>query len=203
MKNSLMAEAFETRQDIRCKVSLYRPIIIAAQGFRGIGLLRNVSSSGLMVTVFTELPLRTWATIYLVSEGVSAQVVWCENGDVGFEFAEAIDVDSVISNLGSVPPEGAGVARAPRLLTDCVATLARGTQVFEVRVLNVSQRGAMLRSRIVKSGDQCVLGVEGLPERRCEVKWASDGRAGVGFFTPLTIEEIARWSFSSNFPAEA
>lgn len=177
--------------------SLFRPILLETDSFRGIGILRNISVQGMMVQVYSELKARTWVTAYLGEEPVLAQVVWAKGGMAGFQLAKPIDVRQTLRRFGSCDLAGRA-PRPPRLETNCSAHVHLDRTMAEVLVLNLSQRGALLETALLRAGGPGFLDIDGLPRRKFEVRWTRSGQAGVNFFTSLTIQEIAEWAFARN-----
>lgn len=84
---------------------------------------------------------------------------------------------------------GADQRSEPRLegTVDCSTLFFRG-RAHVVPVVNISTRGAMIRSAIAPSiGERVIIRFEGCSPLHAIVRWARDGRIGLGFGSELIL----------------
>jgi hypothetical protein len=173
--------------------TVFRPVLIEADGFVGFCLVRNLSPSGLMGRVYTSfaegMPLRVQ---FHPDKAVDASVVWCKDGEVGLRFEEDIEVSQVLADLARSLVDGK-INRAPRLQIQSRADLLIGKRTLTVDVQDISQRGVKVAASFVEPGDELRLRLQGLAPRKATVRWTQPGTAGLNFVSPLSFEELARW----------
>ena len=122
---------------------------------------------------------------------VSGLVVWSEDGHIGIEFANPIDVASVLSNVHKSLRKRK-IARAPRLKIECGGTIKIGDRNLSIRLQDISQRGAKVLSSFIRPGDEVEVDLGGI-ERRATVCWTRGEYAGLNFVRSLSYEELAQW----------
>jgi hypothetical protein len=186
--------------------TVFRPVLIEADGFVGFCLVRNLSPSGLRGRVYTSfaegMPLRVQ---FHPDKEVDASVVWCKDGEVGLRFEEDIEVSRVLANLARSLVDGK-VNRAPRLQIQSRADLLIGKRTLSVEVQDISQRGVKVAASFVEPDDELQLRLQGLAPRKATVRWTQPGTAGLTFVSPLSFEELARWVIgqqNESFPLAA
>ena len=181
----------ERRADSR-SATVFRPVLIEADGFAGFCLVRNLSPTGMRGRVYTSFaegqPIRVEFSPDKIVQGT---LVWCKDEHIGVHFDKQIDVERMLSELARKHVEGK-VNRAPRLQIQCKAELLIADRTLEVEVQDISQRGIKATASFIKAGDEVQVMLGGL-KRIAAVRWTQGGTAGLNFIVPLSFEELAYW----------
>lgn len=193
MGQDMHSPAANRRSDARY-TTVFRPISIASDAFRNICIMRNISETGLMCSADFPLPEGTQVTMEISTSGpITGQVMWVKDQKMGVRFDEQIDVATVLH--GTMSGRNAKkIARPPRLEILCDAHIMADDQSVPVRLCNISQRGARIEFPFLSVGDEVELSIEGLDTRKATVRWVHDGHAGLNFFRPIDLHELARWA---------
>jgi hypothetical protein len=170
----------------------------------GFCLVRNLSPDGFMGQVYTQFPEASVIFIQFGADRIhKGAVVWCKGGQVGVQFNQAIDVEELLSHLGSKIVEGR-VNRAPRLAMTCEAELKRGDHLSSLALQDISQRGLKAStSSSVRVGDEVQVCLPDLEPRKAIVRWSKDGAIGLNFVRSLAFEELAHWVLQQQLGRDA
>jgi hypothetical protein len=170
----------------------YTVLIRSAKLINGSGeflcVIRDVSETGLSVSLFHELPGKSEAILELPN-GVRFRLlpVWSESGKAGFLFAAPIDRSRLVGNQSNFP-------RRPIRLTvrmDAFITLFGRSIGAEIR--NISQQGAHIAVGERLALDQRLrLGGPALPDIRANVRWRKNAEYGLVFDDTFQLSELAR-----------
>lgn len=178
--------------------TVFRPVLIEAFGFAGFCLVRNVSSNGMMGQVYTEFARGTEVTVQFgPTITVSGAVAWSENGQIGIEFDEAIEVEVLLNEMGRKTFKGKPT-RPPRLELQTNGFMTVDGRDIEFEMKDISQRGLKVRASYIKPGDEVDVRIDGLSLRRAKVCWMRSGIAGLNFMRPLSFQELASWVTGHN-----
>jgi hypothetical protein len=183
----------ERRIDDRSKISVYRSAMLRWGGYEALCLIRNISPGGLMGKLHTSLPPGEPVTVEIRSgNAISGRIAWSADGMIGVQFDDRIDVLEVLH--APVHGEPGLTQRMPRLRIACpVSLVAEGMRV-SVTLVDVSQGGVKVEADFLREGDAVTVGVHGLEPRRGVVRWAHDGRAGIGFLVAIPFDTLAKWA---------
>jgi len=154
---------------------------------RELCLVRNISSRGMMVRVFSALVPGEAVKVELKhGDTMDGEVRWVDGQSAGIEFARTIDVLSLIA-----PSPGADQPRMPRIEVDCGAWLRQGAHVQRARARNISQGGICLDVRSPVAADlEVVVSLAGLAPLVGSVRWSGDSVCGVAFHSPLPVDGL-------------
>lgn len=174
--------------------TVFRPVLIAAEDFAGFCLVRNLSPNGMMGRVYMQfaegLPVMLQFTDDIVVAGI---VAWSRDGHIGVRFAERVDVDRILGELGR-KVIGGRINRAPRLEIRCRGEIALGGEVHGMDLVNISQRGLGVKAFCYLAPDQEVeVRLKGLEPHKAIVRWTQFDLAGINFIRPLGFAELAEW----------
>ena len=184
-------QSTEERRSEERITTVFKPVVVRAEGFTGFGLMRNLSANGAMVDVYTELIEGEAVELELGDGKTSGKVTWYADGRIGVTFDEPVDVAARLSALSSA--EEGKVNRAPRLDLACDGELIIESRSVAMRLQNISQRGLRALTSFVRVGDVVEVQLSGMERRKAAVRWAEDGMAGMNFLRPLGFEELALW----------
>ena len=189
--NSSQLPARDRRSDDRA-ATVFRPVLIEIGEFMGYCLVRNLSTGGMMGEVYVNLPNGTVIDAHFGTRPIRGRVTWSNDGRVGIQFDEDIDVRQVLADhTKSSGPHG---NRAPRLPIRCAGELIIDDRAHPMEVQDISQRGVKALTHFVKEGDEVQVQVEGLEKRKAIVRWTRDGFAGLNFIRPIAFQELAHWA---------
>ena len=190
----IMAEFLGTdRRGEARTASVYRPVLIEADGFTCYCLVTNLSNGGLQGLAYAEFSAGEAINVqFPTGVEVGGRIVWSANELIGVQFDRPIDMEQMLRDLGS-PSLGEKVNRAPRISVECDAILEAHGSRSPVRVRDISQRGAKVMAPRLAVGDEVILHLEGLASRKGQVRWSQDDLAGINFYSPIGFEELARW----------
>ncbi|MEQ9662263.1 MAG: PilZ domain-containing protein [Parasphingopyxis sp.] len=155
-------------------------------------LIRNISSGGAMLELFSDIDTGETVTIeFRMGLVVEAIVRWIEDGRCGVAFAAPIDVHQVLS------PGGSRMApRAPRLSVEGNAAIeCEGERIGAARVIDISQGGVKVETDAeLTEGQHIVMAIDGLPLRASTVCWSEDGMAGIAFSRTIPLGQVSAWA---------
>ncbi len=176
---------------------LIRAVKIVADQGEFIGVVRDVSSTGLSVRLFHKLPETGSFALELQSgESFAVETVWENDGEAGFQFAEDVSVERFINEVGEFPKRGL------RLGICLPVTLMAKGQRHDAVIENISQQGARLSSESLFAIDQYLtLEGEGLRDVRAKVRWRGHGNYGVVFDDTFSLGEFAKLAAILQAPA--
>jgi hypothetical protein len=183
----------DRRNDDRSKISVYRSAMLRWPGFEALCLIRNISPGGLMGKLHTGLPPGEPVQVEIRSGNeISGRVAWSDDGMIGVQFDERIDVLEVLH----APIHGRpGLAqRMPRLRIACPVCLHVDGVRQSLTLVDVSQGGAKIETDLLREGDEVTVGIRGLDPHRGVVRWAHGGRAGVAFLAAIPFDTLAKWA---------
>lgn len=183
--------SIEERRSEERITTVFKPVVVRADGFSGFGLMRNMSSKGAMVDLYTELAEGEAVHLVLGDTITRGKVTWYADGRIGVTFDEPADVAARLSAL-SCAEEGK-VNRAPRLDLACDGELIIDSRSVAMRLQNISQRGLRALTSFVRFGDVVEVQLPGMGRRKAAVRWVEDGQAGMNFLRPVGFEELALW----------
>lgn len=190
------AEPFVPREKRHVTILLVARLVLH-DGEDQLCRIRNISSGGLMLD--TSAALQPGQRIDVELRGLCrlrGAVVWTRTGRAGVQLDSAADVPELLRSISGKPAEAGAAAyvpRPPRLTTDCPVRILSGGRTFRGRMLDLSQRGARLRSSRWDPEDQITLHVPGLEPQKAAVRWTNDEEAGVVFFETLAYQQLDAW----------
>ncbi|MEZ5744166.1 MAG: PilZ domain-containing protein [Sphingomonadaceae bacterium] len=155
-------------------------------------ICRDISSSGIKLKLFHPLPPEQHFLLELANgERYAMQIVWEENNQAGFRFAEAIDVAEFAQEPTDFP------RRSIRLRIDAPATLTIGDRRQNARLVNISQHGACIETGArLPERQRLTLAVDFLPVRESHIRWRNGFMHGLVFQQGFTLAELAGHAFT-------
>ena len=186
--------ALATRRGEARMLTLLRVGTIIVDGARELCLVRNISSMGLMLHVYSSLAEGQRVFVELkTGQQLGGRVQWMDAGaNVGIAFDEPIDVMAMLAShvVGSTELK----PRMPRVEVRCAATLRMGGRTYRVVTRDVSQGGAKVMLDAVLPADaDVVLAMEGFHSLHGVVRWCDGAVAGVTFNTVIPWPQLVRW----------
>lgn len=173
--------------------SVFRPVLIELDGFTGFSLIRNLSPHGMMGQVYAHFAPDQDVIVHFNPDTVATgKIVWSKDQRIGVQFKEEIDVDGVLSEFGR-HYNGSRINRAPRLQIDCSGELVVKNQTLATHVQDISQRGVKVTTSLLRPGDEVVVRLPDMKDKKAVVRWVQQESSGLNFLAPLGFEELARW----------
>lgn len=83
------------------------------------------------------------------------------------------------------------------------ATLETSASKLPVVIRNMSSTGAIIEGSTLPSAGATVILKRELLEQMASVVWSQDGRSGLEFLEPVSLEEVMRLAQSHPYPAKA
>ena len=168
-------------------LSLLRVGAMLIDGRRELCLVRNVSAGGMLIRPYSPITAGTPVTIELKhGETVSGVARWIEDGMVGIEFDQPIDVVALLTSS-----EDGQQPRMPRIELSCTAWVREDADIYRTRTINISQGGMCVEgdSRLRVDVD-VIVSLAGLGPLAGLVKWKEGDRYGIGFNRVLAVNEL-------------
>jgi hypothetical protein len=168
--------------------------VVLADGAQHLCLIRNISAGGLMLETYA--PFDIGAVVRIEPKGsapVNGRICWVKDRNVGVAFDAPIDVGAYLH-----PHQIAAareVPRGPRLMVGRRARLRVGVMWHLVEVVDLSQRGAKVRSDLPMELDAAVeLMIERLAPLSGRVRWIKEDRLGIEFSSAIALADLAEWA---------
>lgn len=187
---SAAAPAKDAKSSREGLLTLLRVGAIVIDGRRELCLIRNISSGGMTIRSYSDVPVGAALAVEL-KEGdcVSGTVQWLEDGLAGVTFDSPVDVVGLLAPRGNGPRP-----RLPRIEVDCGAWVRQDANLFRTRAVNVSQGGVCIECPAALAlGGDAVVTLPGLTPAAGVVKWSNDGLYGIGFNRPLLLADLVEW----------
>lgn len=184
-------EYTQRREDAQ-PLTLLRVGTLVVAGQRELCLIRNISSRGLMLHVYSPLSEGESVEVEMkTGQQIAGRVKWVRDANAGIEFARAIDVMAILASqlVGGDPKP-----RMPRVEVRCPATLRIGGRTYRVTTRDISQGGAKLAFDTVLPPDaEVVLSMEGFHALHGVLRWCDGEVAGVTFNAVVPWPQLVEW----------
>lgn len=162
-----------------------------------ICVIRDVSSTGVSVKLFHAAPESEMMALELQSgERYNIRKVWDKPRQLGFEFADDVDVEKFVSEVGEFPKRGI------RLGIEFPITVNSAAQRVMAEVENISQQGARFScDALFAIAQNLRIECEGMKEVRAKVRWRSQNSYGVVFDDTFSLADFAQLAAQLQQPA--
>jgi PilZ domain len=168
-------------------LSLLRVGALLVDGRRELCLVRNVSAGGMLIRPYSPVATDSAVSVELKhGEAVSGIARWIEDGLVGIEFNEPIDVVALLTTSADGPQP-----RMPRIELGCTAWVREDADIYRTRTLNISQGGMCVKGDPrLRLDTDVIVSLAGLGPIAGLVKWKEGERYGIGFNRVLAVNEL-------------
>lgn len=185
-------ESKQRRQEPRL-LTLLRVGAIIVDGQRELCLIRNISSLGLMIHVYSPLEVGREVEVELKSgQQIGGRVKWVDGTNAGLAFDAPIDVMAMLST--QLVSQNEIKPRMPRVEVRCPATLRMGGRTYRVETRDVSQGGVKVTLDAVLPADaDVVLSMEGFHSLHGTVRWCDGEVAGINFNAVIPWPQLVCW----------
>jgi hypothetical protein len=168
-------------------LSLLRVGALLVDSRRELCLVRNISAGGMLIRPYSSIAVGTSVSVELKhGEAVSGVARWIEDGLVGIEFDEPIDVVALLT-----PSENGPQPRMPRIELGCTAWVREDADIYRTRTLNISQGGMCVEGDPrLRPDTEVIVSLAGLGPIKGRVTWKEGERYGIGFNKLLAVNEL-------------
>lgn len=182
----------QRRQEPRL-LTLLRVGTLIVDGRRELCLIRNISTMGLMLHVYSVLREGQQVEVEMkTGQQLAGRVKWTRDSNVGLEFDAPIDVMAILAS--QLVSRSELKPRMPRVEVRCPATLRMGSHSYRVTTRDVSQGGAKIALDAVLPPDaEIVLSMEGFHSLHGVLRWCDGEAAGITFNSVLPWPHLVRW----------
>lgn len=183
----------DTRRSEPRLMTLLRVGSIIVDGVRELCLVRNISSMGLMLHVYSHLTEGQRVSVELkTGQQLGGRVMWIDGTNAGIAFDEPIDVMAMLAS--HLVSDTEHKPRMPRVEVRAPATLRMGGHSYRVVTRDVSQGGAKVTlDTILPQDADVVLAMEGFHSLHGVLRWCDGQVAGVTFNTVIPWPQLVRW----------
>lgn len=180
------------RRAARRSSLMYRAAKLLCESGEYVGIVRDVSATGLRLRLFHAPPPERHLFIELANaERFAMERMWARGDEAGFRFSCTIDVAEFIR-------EPSSFARRPiRLNIAAPARLTCDGQSWPVHLRDLSQHGARIDAELpVAVGKTVRLDIAGLPPRIGCVRWRRHGAHGLVFQQAYPLDAFAQYALT-------
>lgn len=156
-------------------------------------LIRNISAGGVMANVYSTHVVGEHIALEIRSgQRLEGKIVWAQDGCIGLRFEAQVDVDDMLK-YASTDKSGLRT-RAPRIEVYGQAQIKVGDRTCMVDLCDLSQGGVKVTlPEPIEAGNEVVVSISGLEDRKSLVRWQKDGRAGLSFVRPISFDLLVEW----------
>lgn len=156
-------------------------------------LIRNISVGGVMANIYSPHEIGENISLEIRSgQQLDGEIVWMRDGCVGVRFRQQIDVAELLKSASS--DRNALRTRAPRIEVYGRANIKVGSRTYSVDLCDLSQGGVKVTlPEPIKAGEEAVVSISGLEDRKSLIRWQKDGRAGLSFVRPISFDLLVEW----------
>lgn len=174
--------------------TVFRPVILEAADFVSFALVRNLSPNGMRAKVCGRFPSGSPISVQFGSDHlVQGRIIWCDRDHIGVKFEQMIDVAQMLASVSKKVLHGRR-NRALRLPIRSRGELVIGDRELKIEIQDISLRGIKVVTSYVRPGDEVLVSLKGLGQRKAEVRWTEGGMAGLNFLRPFSYDELAHWA---------
>ena len=156
-------------------------------------LIRNISSGGVMANIYSTHEVGEQISLEIRSgQRLEGEIVWMRDGCVGIRFLESVNVDEMLKSA-SVDRNGLRT-RPPRIEVYGQANIKIGDRTYSVDLCDLSQGGVKVTlPEPIAAGNEVVVSIGGLEDRKSLIRWQKNGRAGLSFVRPISFDLLVEW----------
>lgn len=175
------------------EISILRLAKIESGKAQGWGLVRNVSSSGMMLDIHPSFHLTDTITIALTEHHqLKGTVRWHRDSSVGIQFIDVLDVPDLLAS--ALAHKNGQRTRLPRIHIKYPIKLMTGTKLISAEIQDISPGGLCIKSDyIFEPGKQLTLTVPQLGDITAIVRWQSGTNVGLAFCDRISIASLMTW----------
>jgi hypothetical protein len=157
-------------------------------------LVRNISSLGIQVKLFGQLPTSESVQVRIADEDpIPGRIAWVKDSLAGIEFDAPIEPETIL-RLAQKKSQKRRRA-SPRMTAMARGLLRTNGRTYAIELRDIGAFGAKIRtSHAIKCfGPSVMLVLPDLPPIKAFVRWTADDEMGLAFQSALPIQIIAAW----------
>jgi hypothetical protein len=172
-------------------LTTFRVAKIETQQGTGLGIVRNISSEGMVIEMAPVPSVGDPISIsFFDGYRFEARAIWNDDVKVGVKLTHPVEVHDLLAVPG--PRDINELPRRPRIRVDRNAVIDIDYKLDKVQLWDLSQHGAKLYS----NNDLCMLQdlwlwIDGIRPVRATVRWTKDSFVGVAFHKMLSVEDLS------------
>lgn len=152
-----------------------------------LGLVLNISASGMSLRLATDARRGQAITVCLREFIIEGAVAWLRGGKVGVRFFAELPPSVLAGILSALEPR----MRAPRLSTNLTVKFRHGAALFQASLQNISPLGAMLTVPLPPSSEgQVVVTLPEIGSVPGQIRWNDGTRIGIMFNRALHLKDL-------------
>jgi hypothetical protein len=153
-------------------------------------LIKNISAGGMLVRAYCQVPAGKRLSVELKQgEPIAGVARWVNDGFVGLEFDEPIDVLDLLALSAEGPRP-----RMPRVEVSCIGSIREGATAHRCKAVNISQGGIKVESRAaIDVGAKVTVSLFGLQPCDGAVRWRDGECYGITFDRVLPLPALVSW----------
>lgn len=178
------------RRDGERHLTLFRVGAMVVGNTRELCLIKNISSGGMMLRVYSPLAVGERLEVELKNgQPISGTVSWVRGDQAGIAFSDKVDVLAILAG-----EEQGARPRMPRIETSASVTVREGASTWRMTCCDISQGGVkLLSSAPLAAGADVVVTLTGMAPQPGVVRWNSGGQTGIAFNRPLPLSDLVAW----------
>lgn len=175
------------------QIAIFRLAKIASGPAEGWGVIKNISSTGVMLEIHPSFALDRIASIALTDDvELSGSIRWKKDALVGIQLNEVINVPTLLTDLrvykNGRPP------RLPRIHMDQPTSLRTGSNWVKAQICDISPAGIRIKTHYsFEVGSELTLLVPDLGDVVGTVRWQMGPDAGIIFSQRIPISQLMVW----------
>ncbi|MBK5265240.1 MAG: PilZ domain-containing protein [Alphaproteobacteria bacterium] len=183
----------EHRQSERQVVTVRWVAKLTAANGQELCLIRNISAGGVMANVYSSHELGEKISLEIRSgQQLDGEIMWMRDGCIGVHFFSDVDIAEMLKTASS-DRKGLRV-RPPRIEVYGSANIKVGSRTYCVDLCDLSQGGVKVTlPEPIEPGNEVVVSITGLEDRKSLIRWQRNGRAGLSFVRPISFELLVEW----------
>lgn len=181
-------------------MTVFKAARIGAAWADDLGLIRNISTEGVMIETRLVLDVDDAIVIEIQSGNpIPGRVRWSKNGMTGIQLASTIDIAEALRTSGA--DDIFDRIRPPRFERAVEATLEYEGRNWTTTTRNISLSGAQIvseRALLLPRNAHATLRIEGLGPLGGELRWRQGNSIGIRFEQPLPLRHFQQWLHQFN-----
>jgi len=185
-------QAFDRRMSNR-QIAIIRLSKVGSSQAEGWGLIKNISSIGIMVEIHPSFEIDRTVSITLTDEvELVGSIRWRKGSLAGIQFKKAINVNELLTNL-TIHKNGRS-SRLPRVQMKQAINLSVASKWEAAEICNISPAGICIMTRnLFELGSETILSIPELGDITGTVRWQKSLRVGIMFSERISIAELMIW----------
>lgn len=175
------------------QISILRLVKIKSDLAEGWGMIKNISSAGVMIEIHPDFALADRIIILFTDAcELNATIRWRKKGSIGAEFDEMVDIAELLAK--TVKPQNGQKSRIPRVRISSPVALKKGIMTIRAEIFDISPGGLRVKTDYdFVPGNKVTLSIPELEEISGTIRWVGEGQAGISFQDRMPITLLMTW----------